>query len=82
MDRAPASRPETPVRRTALGVMPAAATPRTRARFETRPSFAPNTAARKLPDRRARDCWARARTTSAWIVSSAAMRDVAQRSVA
>ena len=71
MDRAPASRPETPVRRMTWLPTPAAPTPRTSARLDTSPSLAPKTAARKFPDRRARERAARARTTSAWIRSSA-----------
>ena len=59
---------------------PVAPTPITRARFETSPSLAPNTAARKVPDRRRRPRAARPRTTSWWIFSSAAIAGVANGS--
>ena len=45
--------------------MPVAATPSTSARFDTRPSFAPKTAARSVPARVSRDFAARERMTSA-----------------
>ena len=78
---APASRPERPVARMMTVGAPVAPIPSTRARFETRPSLAPNTAARKLPDNWSRPRLARARTTSRRMRSSAAMVAVASTSV-
>ena len=65
IDKAPASRPDTPVSNTTCGSMPDAATPSTSAKFDTRPSFAPNTAARNVPASVSRDLAAKERMTSA-----------------
>src|SRR3981189_2288780 len=46
MELAPAIRPASPVSRTRRGSTPAPATPMIRQKFDTRPSFAPSTAAR------------------------------------
>ena len=60
---------------------PLALIPRTSERLLTRPSLAPNTAARKVPDNLLRPRAARARTTSACMCSSAAIAAVASTSV-
>ena len=80
MDSAPASSPATPVSRTVPEATPDAPMPSTSARFETRPSFAPKTAARNVPEMRLRPRIARPRTTSSWMRSSAAIRAVASTS--
>jgi len=49
----------------------------TSARLLTRPSLAPNTAARNIPEIWLRPRSARPRTTSSWMRSSAAIRGVA-----
>ena len=81
IDSAPASSPASPVSRTVVVDAPPPVTPSTRARLLTRPSLAPNTAARNVPETRARPRAARPRTTSSWIRSSAAMAGVASASV-
>ena len=80
IDRAPASRPAIPVSSTVAAETPDAPMPRMRARFDTRPSFAPKTAARKFPEMRRRPRVARERTTSSWMRSSAAIAAVASAS--
>ncbi len=69
-----------PLNSTNWGVAPAAPMPMTRARFDTKPSFAPKTAARKVPESRRRPRAASPRTTSWWIFSSAAIAGVANGS--
>jgi hypothetical protein len=54
--------------------------PSTSEKFDTRPSLAPNTAARNQPEARARSRWASPATTSAWARSSAATAEVASGS--
>src|SRR3972149_5005835 len=51
IEKAPARRPAIPVRTSVVEPTPAPATPRTRDRLETRPSFMPKTAARTAPPR-------------------------------
>ena len=70
-----------PLKSTNCGATPVAPMPITRARFDTSPSFAPNTAARKVPDSRRRPRAASPRTTSWWIFSSAAIAGVANGSL-
>ena len=83
MESAPASMPEIPVNKMMLLSMPPAPmTPSTRAKLDTRPSLAPNTAARKLPLIFSRPRAARPRTTSAWMASSAVICSVASASSA
>lgn len=50
IERAPATTPARPASRTTLGTGAAPAIPMTRLTFETRPSFAPRTAARRRPE--------------------------------
>ena len=70
-----------PLNSTNCGATPVAPMPMTRARLETRPSLAPKTAARNVPDRRRRPRAASPRTTSWWIFSSAAIAGVANGSL-
>ena len=65
IDNAPASRPASPVVRIAEAFAPAPATPMMRQVLETRPSFTPKTAARRLPPRPTPRC--RAPTSETWV---------------
>ena len=73
IDSAPASRPAIPVNITIDGATPVAPIPNTSAKLDTKPSLAPNTAARKLPESRIRPSVASPRTTSSCTNSSAAI---------
>ena len=81
IDSAPASSPASPASRMTWEELPAPAMPATREKLDTRPSLAPNTAARNQPEARARCCWASPATTRACTRSSAAMAAVASVSV-
>ena len=80
IDSAPAKRPAIPETITIELETPVAPIPMMSARLETKPSLAPNTAARKLPDSLVRPSVARARIISSWTASSAAIASVASGS--
>lgn len=71
IDSAPASSPDSPVNRTVGVPAPPPIIPRTSAMLLTSRSLTPKTAARSVPDMRARPRAASPRTTSPWIRSSA-----------
>ena len=73
IDNAPASSPDSPVSSTVRVPAPPPITPSTSAMLLTSPSLAPKTAARRVPDIRARPRAASPRTTSPCIRSSASI---------
>jgi hypothetical protein len=77
----PGQQPASPASKMTAEVLPAPAIPATREKFDTRPSLAPNTAARNQLEARARCCWASPATTRACTRSSAAMAAVASASL-